>query len=118
MAALGAFLCALLWLAKSEATVSDQKLAIPAYFYPSGDGTDYWNSIAKANRVGIAVVNPNSGPGSTSDSNYVKVITDSINAGHKVIGYVDTGYFGVTGRTTRSGSTSADDWMVQVSNKT
>lgn len=114
MAALALFLCAILCLAKSKATVSDQKLAIPAYFYPSDAGVDYWNRIAKADRVGIAVVNPNSGPGSNSESSFTKVITDSVNTGHKVIGYVDTGYFGVTGRTTREGSTSANDWTTQV----
>jgi hypothetical protein len=67
---------------------------IPAYFYPSGKGLTYWNSMnAAAARIPlIAILNPNSGPGSTPDPDYVAVVNSLRAAGGRVIGYISTNY--------------------------
>src|SRR5829696_6590684 len=67
---------------------------VPAYFYPSGAGNTFWEALnAAAPRVPLtAILNPNSGPGSSSDSNYRRVTTALRNAGGRAIGYVHTSY--------------------------
>jgi hypothetical protein len=64
-------------------------VAVPAYFYP---GPDWQRLIAAAPTVGLAVFNPQSGPGTATDPNYVQVITDAKAAGITVLGYVATSY--------------------------
>jgi len=99
----------------AAATPSVQHLAVPAYFYPGGAGAGYWNRIGQGGAaVGVSVANADSGPGSGFDQAYADVVRATRNAGGKVIGYVDTGYFGTTGRTTRTGATSVSAWTAQV----
>jgi spherulation-specific family 4 protein len=87
------------------------RLAVPAYFYPG----QYWTQLGDAApTVGLAVANPSSGPGSALNTDYATAISNARHAGVKVIGYVDTGYFGTTGRTTRDGQTSAAAWTAQI----
>jgi Spherulation-specific family 4 len=69
-------------------------VVIPLYTYPT-DGS--WAAVASTKTSYpsvpiIAVINPNSGPGSSKDQNYVTGITNLENAGVTVIGYVATGY--------------------------
>jgi hypothetical protein len=97
--------------APAHSAARTQHIAVPAYFYPGS----YWTQLNQSRPgVGIAIANPASGPGSAADANYAGAIRAASNAGIKVIGYVDTGYFGTTGRTTQSGSTSSADWTAQV----
>jgi hypothetical protein len=67
---------------------------VPAYFYPSGAGLDYWNRLARdAGSINIeAILNPASGPGTTQDPNYVAVVNKLRTAGGRVLGYVATQY--------------------------
>ena len=67
---------------------------VPAYFYPSGAGNGLWDALnAAATRVPlVAIMNPNSGPGTTADTNYRRVTTALRSAGGRVIGYVHTSY--------------------------
>jgi len=66
-----------------------QHVAVPSYFYP---GT-YWSQLgAGAPTVGLAVVNPNSGPGAAPDPNYVAQVSQTRALGITVVGYVDTAY--------------------------
>jgi hypothetical protein len=67
---------------------------VPAYFYPSGAGNGLWEALnSAATRVPmVAILNPNSGPGTSVDSNYRRVITALRAAGGRVIGYVHTSY--------------------------
>ncbi len=67
-------------------------IMVPAYFYPSPGG--YWDSLNfAATRVPlVAVMNPNSGPGSSRDSHYVQALANLHQAGGKVMGYVHTSY--------------------------
>ena len=61
---------------------------------PADDGTSYWQSLTdSAPGVGItAILNPDSGPGSTLDTNYTAVVGSLQAAGGRVIGYVHTSY--------------------------
>jgi chitodextrinase len=90
-----------------------QRLAIPAYFYPGGDGAALWQRLTGPG-TGIAVANPFSGPGKTRDPNYATAIAAARAAGVTVLGYVPTGYLGTTGRTTRLGETTPAAWSAQV----
>jgi hypothetical protein len=95
--------------ASAQATV--QHIAAPAYFAPS---SAYWAQLAQgAPAVGVAIANPDNGPGTTLDQGYANAIRTAANAGVRVIGYVDTGYFGTTGRTTRAGQTTTTAWTSQ-----
>lgn len=88
-----------------------QQIAVPAYFYPAGDGGALWGRL---NDAGIAVANPFSGPGKTRDPNYAVAIAAARDAGVTVLGYVATGYLGTTGRATRLGETTQLAWFSQV----
>lgn len=86
-------------------------VAVPAYFYPG----QYWTQLDDAApTVGLAVANPDSGPGSALNTDYATAISNAHHAGVRVIGYVDTGYFGTTGRTTRGGQTTVAAWTAQI----
>jgi Spherulation-specific family 4 len=67
---------------------------VPAYFYPSGAGNGLWEALnGTATRVPlIAILNPSSGPGSSADNNYRRVIPALRSAGGRVIGYIHTSY--------------------------
>ncbi|WP_335980389.1 spherulation-specific family 4 protein [Streptomyces sp. CA2R106] len=93
-----------------------QHVAVPAYFDPSDSaGATYWNQLEQSGPgVGIAIANPSNGPGTAANSAYAKAVKSATADGTKVIGYVDTGYFGTTGRTTRDGQTSVAAWTAQI----
>ena len=96
----------------ASAAASRQHIAVPAYFNPNG--SSYWTQLTQgAPAVGAAIANPDNGPGAAFDQGYATAIRTAANAGVKVIGYVDTGYFGTTGRTTRDGATTTSAWTAQ-----
>jgi hypothetical protein len=70
---------------------SAQHIAVPAYFDPCTSSGCNWvmldNAIPTAN---IAVINPDSGPGSSSQASYVTQTKTTQGLGGIVIGYVDT----------------------------
>jgi hypothetical protein len=68
-------------------------IMIPLYTYPGGT----WDQVIAAKNAHpsvpiIAIINPNNGPGSSSDSNYASGIQELQSAGITVIGYVFTLY--------------------------
>jgi len=66
-----------------------QGMAVPAYFYPGS----YWTQMDQAGpALTLAVMNPNSGPGSAADPNYVSAVHAAQAAGITVVGYVYTDY--------------------------
>lgn len=65
------------------------RMAVPAYFAP---GAEWQRLIAAAPTVGLVVINPASGPGSTTDPQYTQVIAQARAAGIIVLGYVSTNY--------------------------
>src|SRR5689334_22388288 len=95
--------------AAAPAAATTQHIAVPAYFAPS---SAYWTQLTQA-KVGVAIANPSNGPGTAFDQGYANAIQAAANAGVRVIGYVDTGYFGTTGRTTRTGQTTTAAWTSQ-----
>lgn len=89
-----------------------QQLAIPAYFSP-GD-TASWSELASVGwRLGFVVANVSNGPGPAADPAWQGVLDRLNTASATVVGYVDTGYFGFTGRQTRTGATDAASWLAQ-----
>ncbi len=70
------------------------RLLVPAYIYPDPEGRKAWQRlIAATSKVDlVAVVNPNSGPGSVRNSDYVALIDDAGTHGVKLVGYVSTKY--------------------------
>ncbi len=81
---------------RASALVSGQHLAIPSYFNPDPAGCTtncYWVQLdSGAPTVGIAIINPNSGPGKTLDQNYVNTTRTAQAKGITVLGYVHTSY--------------------------
>ena len=66
-----------------------QSMAVPAYFYPGS----YWTQLDQAGAgVGLAVMNPDSGPGSAPDPNYANAVRSAQASGVHVVGYVYTSY--------------------------
>ncbi|MDR8413063.1 fibronectin type III domain-containing protein [Nonomuraea sp. 3-1Str] len=101
--------------ADAAAATLDQQVVVPAYFLPSGKGLEYWNQmLTAASKPAMAIANVANGPGGASSPAWAGMLPQAHNAGIKVIGYVDTGYFGTTGQTTRLGSTSIEDWRTQI----
>jgi len=68
-----------------------QSMAVPEYFYPGGS-TDYWAQLDQAGPGALAAMNPNSGPGSAPDPEYVSAVESAEAAGVTVVGYVYTSY--------------------------
>jgi len=77
-----------LWLTARGAT--GQRIAVPAYFHP--DSGSHWTQLeqGKPGGVALAVMNPDSGPGSGPDQNYVTAVHAAEAAGITVVGYVYT----------------------------
>ena len=89
-----AFLVALPFIAATPGPVAaetgeGQHLAIPSYFYPG----PLWDQMAQAvPTVRLAIINPNSGPGTSSNADYVNQVRKSQSAGLTVLGYIYTSY--------------------------
>ncbi len=66
-----------------------QHMYIPSYFYP---GSLWTQADAGAPIVDLMIMNPASGPGTSSNSDYVTAVQNARNAGLKVLGYVHTSY--------------------------
>ncbi len=73
----------------NSAAQTSQRIAIPSYFYP---GSFWTQLVSGAPTVGLAVINPASGPGKKLDNNYLQVVKSAQAAGIKVLGYVYTKY--------------------------
>jgi len=77
--------------AAGPATCTSQvKVMVPLYVYPGAA----WDAVAAgASSVStLAIINPNSGPASSPDSNYVTYMQKLNDAGVEMVGYVYTGY--------------------------
>lgn len=93
---------------------STQQIAVPSYIHPLADPSSWDRLIGSSpGKVGIAVANVLNGPDIQSKGYWTSVMKRAQAAGIKVLGYVDSGYFGGTGMRTRLGSTRPEDWMSQ-----
>ena len=70
-----------------------QRVAVPSYFYPAS-GSPWAQLDGGGPAVGIAIINPASGPGSAPDPSYAAQVQASQQAGVAVLGYVHTSYGG------------------------
>ncbi|MDQ2683445.1 MAG: discoidin domain-containing protein, partial [Chloroflexota bacterium] len=76
---------------ESGTPVTCQGLMVPGYFDPTT--TSLWQkTTATGSGVALVIVNPNSGVGSRYDSVWSEVVHDSLEAGFRVLGYVQTDY--------------------------
>jgi hypothetical protein len=74
-------------------TVSrNQRLLIPAYFYPSGSQWEEMCDALESLAAAVIIMNPGSGPGTAVDANYRSAIGICHSKGQTVIGYVFTAY--------------------------
>ena len=79
----------LLFVGAAAQAAATQRMAVPAYFYPGS----YWTQLDQAkSAVGVAVMNPGSGPGTGPDPNYLSAVRSAEAAGITVVGYVYTSY--------------------------
>ncbi len=83
----------------ADSATASQHIAVPAYFYPDSTPTmssdSNWDRTDRgAPTVSIVIINPASGPGSTTTANsdYVTQVQRSHDAGLIVLGYVPTDY--------------------------
>ena len=85
-------------LAASTPTFGSSGLAIPLYTYPCFTTTQCtWTAVIQARQAYpsvpiLAVINPNSGPGTSKDPNYVQGVKNLQAAGVLVLGYIWTSY--------------------------
>ncbi len=98
------FLVVVLVLWAAPASVQTlSRLLVPLYSYPcpagqscgADDGFSFWSEVAAAARLcleTVAVINANSGPGTSIDPQYVVALDTMAQAGAGRIGYVSTQY--------------------------
>ena len=83
------FLGLTLLLAAAPSGAQTQRMAIPSYFGPG----PLWTKLgAAAPRVGLAIINPNSGPGDAVRADYVAQVKATQSRGVIVLGYIHTSY--------------------------
>ena len=90
-----ALAAALSTVATATATVSpaEQRQLVPAYFHPwDGSWALMCDAMTAHGSAHVAVMNPNSGPGTTVDQHYGEAVAFCQRQGQKVIGYVHTSY--------------------------
>jgi hypothetical protein len=66
-----------------------QRISIPSYFYP---GNLWTQAISAAPKVDLMIINPNSGAGTSINTDYVSTVNVAKNASIKIYGYVYTSY--------------------------
>jgi hypothetical protein len=92
-------------------STSPLKVLVPAYIYPSPRGSAWKQLDTSAKTASIvAIMNPDSGPGSQADSNYVTAVDNLQAAGGQVIGYVDSGYASIPLSTVESEISDYLNW--------
>lgn len=84
-----------------------QSLAVPAYFYPGQTWTTARNSAPK---LKLMVMNPNSGSGTSANSDYVAAVANARAAGIKVVGYVYTNYGARSAAVVKQEITNYKNW--------
>jgi hypothetical protein len=95
----------------------NQQVAIASYIHPRED-KEAWKRLKAypANKLSILVANVVNGPDNKLNKDWEETIADARASGKTVIGYVRTGYLGVSSQKfkTRLGSTRLSDWVAQI----
>ncbi|TVY84131.1 hypothetical protein LSUE1_G002188 [Lachnellula suecica] len=100
-----------------NSTDSGQQIAVAAYINPLGDPAAWTRMINyPAKKMSVLIANVMNGPDTVVDPSWANVISAASSNGKTVIGYVRTGYLGVSqqGFTTRLGSKNLADWTAQI----
>jgi spherulation-specific family 4 protein len=94
-----------------------QQIAIASYINPLGDPAA-WARLLEydTGKVSVLVANVLNGPDYIVDPAWKSVIDKAASSGKKILGYVRTGYLGVSQQkfTTRLGSNDLIDWICQI----
>lgn len=94
-----------------------QQIAIASYINPLGDPAA-WSRLLQydTGKVSVLVANVLNGPDYAVEPAWKDVIDKAAGSGKKIIGYVRTGYLGVSQQkfTTRLGSSDLADWASQI----
>jgi hypothetical protein len=97
--------------------VKPEQLALATYIDP-GANPDTWKRLIDfpSDKVTLVVANVVNGPDSSTNQGWTEVIPQIAASGKKVIGYVRTGYLGVSQQrfTTCLGSSKTSDWVAQI----
>jgi hypothetical protein len=94
-----------------------QQIAIASYINPLGDPASWERLLAyDTQKVSVLVANVLNGPDYVVDTAWKLVIDQAASQGKKILGYVRTGYLGVSQQqfTTRLGSHNLADWASQI----
>jgi hypothetical protein len=94
-----------------------QQIAIASYINPLGDPASWERLFAyDTKKVSVLVANVLNGPDYVVDTAWKSVIDKAASQGKMIIGYVRTGYLGVSQQqfTTRLGSHDLADWASQI----
>ncbi|PYH68086.1 uncharacterized protein BO88DRAFT_426729 [Aspergillus vadensis CBS 113365] len=101
----------------SSSADQGQQIAVASYINPLSDPAA-WDRLIDydADKMPILVANVVNGPDSSVDTNWQDVIQRASSAGKTVLGYVRTGYLGVSDQKfqTRLGSGDLTDWTAQI----
>ncbi|KAF2429956.1 hypothetical protein EJ08DRAFT_589813 [Tothia fuscella] len=96
---------------------SGQQIALASYIHPE-TGLELWNRMAAypSEKVTLLVANVLNGPDSKTNPAWANVMRLARGSKKKIIGYVRTGYLGVSKQhfKTMLGSTDLADWIAQI----
>ncbi|KAL4971544.1 Spherulation-specific family 4-domain-containing protein [Aspergillus desertorum] len=94
-----------------------QQIALASYIHPLADPTA-WNRIIgyPSDKVSVLIANVLNGPDTTVNEAWADVINRANASGKRILGYVRTGYLGLSQQRfeTRLGSTDIADWVSQI----
>ncbi|CZS96997.1 uncharacterized protein RCO7_02719 [Rhynchosporium graminicola] len=101
----------------TDVPAGGQQIAIASYINPLGDPVTWQRLLAyDSNKVSVLVANVLNGPDYIVEENWKAVIDQATAQGKTILGYVRTGYLGVSKQnfTTRLGSHNLADWASQI----
>jgi hypothetical protein len=94
-----------------------EQIAVASYINPLGDPASWERLLSyDTQKVSVLVANVLNGPDYVVDDSWKSVIDKAASQGKKILGYVRTGYLGVSQQqfTTRLGSKDLADWASQI----
>ncbi len=119
LAAIVIIFCTAAYPAAAQTTIG-QQISDPSYFTPE---SGLWTELSSSNPtppayapLAFATANVDNGPNYAAASDYETAIQNASTGGVKVLGYVNTGYFGTTAtpQATRLGFTDTVSWTSQI----
>jgi hypothetical protein len=94
-----------------------EQIALASYIHPAA-GSAYWSRLIDypSEKVSVLVANVMNGPDNVVSREWTETIERAFRSRKRVIGYVRTGYLGVSVQKfqTRLGSTALADWAAQI----